>query len=305
MLALMKRGADQAKQAFGNILSDLDFHQSIISRTRGRFRKYPFRTATYVLTNLFWKVMIRLGHSPLIIARTFWGDEMKVVFPAYRSIYQFGILDSWELIVQKTMVDRLKEGETFIDVGANVGFYTLLASSLVGDTGKVHSFEPTPSTFALLQENTKEKKNVQLNQLALGREKGRVTLADFGLLESGLNSLHTLEYPGISSTKIEVEQDTLDAYCAQKGITPSMIKADVEGMELEVLKGAVGILKSAKPILILEVGAYQAYAELFELLKALGYDAYRATETLELVPYVKDDSHKRMNMVFVPDRQAI
>ena len=85
-----------------------------------------------MLKNLFWKVLIRLGHSPLIGARTFWGTPMKVVFPTYKSVYQFGILDSWELIVQKTMVERLTEGGVFIDIGANVGFYTLLASALVG-----------------------------------------------------------------------------------------------------------------------------------------------------------------------------
>ena len=130
--------------------------------------------------------------------------------------------------------------------------------------------------------------------------KGEATLADFGLLESGLNSLHTLEHEGIASKKVTVKTTTLDAYCEEKGVVPSMIKVDVEGMELDVLKGAAETLRTAQPMLILEVGAYETYAPLFEYLKNARYDAYRATETLELIPYARDDSHRRMNMVFIP-----
>jgi FkbM family methyltransferase len=305
MGAIMERSADNAKQAFMGILNDLDFHQSIISRTRGRFKKYPLRSTLYVLKNLYWKILIKLGHSPLITARTFWGDPMQVVFPAYRSIYQFGILDSWELIVQKTMIERLKEGDVFIDIGANVGFYTLLASTLVGDTGQVHAFEPTPSTFKILAENQQGKKNIHLNQLAIGPQEGEAILADFGLLECGLNSMCILELEGIPSEKITVKTMTLDAYCKEKDIAPTMIKVDVEGFEFDVLKGAVETLANAQPTLLLEVGAYATYAPLFDFLASHGYGAFRSTETLELVPYVRDDTHRRMNMVFIPQMQTV
>lgn len=259
----------------------------------------------YVLTNYLLRLTQPFRHGPLITARTFWGDTLMVVFPTYRSVYQFGILDSWELIVQKTLVDRLHKGDVFIDVGANVGFYTLLASALVGDTGQVHSFEPTPSTFAVLKENRGERTNIHLNQLALGEQEGEATLADFGLLDSGLNSLHTLEHKGIRSEKITVKITTLDSYCKEKNLKPTMIKVDVEGMEYEVLQGAVETLRTARPVLILEVGAYEAYASLFVFLRANGYDAYRSTESLTLVPYTEDHTHRRMNMVFIPHQQSV
>jgi FkbM family methyltransferase len=293
----MPRTTADIKQSFDEILRDLDFHQSIISRTKGRLKKYPLRTFFYLATNVFLKVSTKLRHSPLIYAKTFWGDTMHVVFPMYRSIYNFGILDSWELIVQKVMVDSLKSGDVFVDVGANAGFYTLLGSALVGEQGQVHSFEPTPTTFALLKENAGKKSNVTLNPVALGSAPGRATLADYGLLENGLNSMHALDLQGLASKKIEVPVMTLDAYCAQKNITPTMIKMDVEGYELEVLRGAEHIL-GKKPALLVEVSSYEESAPLFSFLESHGYTGYYPHEKLELIPYQKH-AHKRMNMLFV------
>src|SRR6185312_7482525 len=186
-------------------------------------------------------------------------------------------------------------GDTFIDIGANVGFYTLLGASLVGPDGQVHSFEPTPSTFDLLKRNTEEKRTVYLNELALGSKKGEATLADFGLLESGLNSLVRLEYQSLPSQKITVPIITLDSYVKEKGIVPKMLKIDAEGMELEILKGAGETLRNDKPILVLEVGPQKESTELLNFVFAHGYQGYFANEKMEFVTYEPSYKHGRIN----------
>ena len=83
---------------------------------------------------------------------------MQVTFPDYRSIYHHGLIDGRELPVENFLVQFLKEGDVCIDVGANVGFYTLLTSALVGESGRIYAFEPTPRTFHILTSNSIQKK---------------------------------------------------------------------------------------------------------------------------------------------------
>jgi len=163
----------------------------------------------------------------------------------------------------------LRPGDIFVDVGANVGTYSLMGASLVGHGGRVLAFEPIPATRMRLEKNVSLNDVPQLRILpnGLGAEPGSTTfhVADGA---SGLSS----RYNDAGGTQVEVEISTLDAIL-QDHPAPRLMKIDVEGMELEVLRGAAGLLRSEEaPLIVFEAhlphmhAAGTDYAEMRQFL---------------------------------------
>jgi len=140
----------------------------------------------------------------------------------------------------------LGSGGSFVDVGANVGTYSLIAASIVGERGRVLAFEPVPDTRAQLERNVALNKVPQLEIVpkGLGAEPGQTTLH----VVPGASGLSS-RYHDHGGTAVEVDVTTLDL-TFEGAAPPALIKIDVEGMELEVLKGATGLLRSDNPPLV-------------------------------------------------------
>ena len=136
------------------------------------------------------------------------------------------------------LTKHLHEGSVFLDIGANNGYFTLLASKLVGPTGRVLSFEPNPSSYLRLAKNTRTNniQNVVARQCAVGNMNGlaQLYLSDY---EDGLSSMHRK-----SGRSIPVSVCRLDD--VQEARDADIIKVDVEGYELPVLHGMKEILDS-------------------------------------------------------------
>ena len=154
-------------------------------------------------------------------------------------------LGTYEYEKQGMFVNRIKEGSVVYDIGANVGFYTLLASVLVGPRGKVIAFEPLPSNIYFLKEH------VRLNKCS------NVTVIDAAVSEkSGVTFFeeHTNRCMGSLSSKgsLEVKTICLDDFVAKGEFPPPhYMKIDVEGAELLVLTGAKSILTNYHPTIFL------------------------------------------------------
>ena len=90
-------------------------------------------------------------------ATLFWGEDMNVVLPEIVScfLHRYGF---FEPDLTKIFLMHLKPGQTFFDVGTHFGYYSMLASKLVGHEGQVHGFEPTPGTYKILHSNLSKKK---------------------------------------------------------------------------------------------------------------------------------------------------
>lgn len=168
----------------------------------------------------------------------------------------------------------LKPGQTFIDVGANVGFYARTASSLVGGSGHVHAFEPLPAAYRLLRMNTRELNNVTVHQEALSDCEG---IGEFFVRDHGDTS--SLIFDGVGHA-IQVTLTTLDKKLAQDETEFSkadFIKIDVEGAELKVLRGAIETIQLSQAIVYFEFLSTYAeqygfrYADYAEFFKRLGY----------------------------------
>lgn len=148
----------------------------------------------------------------------------------------------------------LSPGMTVYDVGANVGFLTVIAARLVGDSGKVYAFEPVSSLAnqAEYNANLNEFRQVAIYRNALGNRDGEAAfqLAS-DVMTGALVSKQTAESLG-STVAVEVRKlDTLVEI--DKLAPPDLIKIDVEGAEADVLDGGSEVLPEARPLLIIEV----------------------------------------------------
>jgi FkbM family methyltransferase len=128
------------------------------------------------------------------------------------------------------------------DVGSNKGqFLQLVLENFTADDLKIHCFEPSLETFKILAESAKENKQIELNNIGLGRVKGEVLL-HFDNFGSGLASLtkRNLDHFNIDFSKSEkVIIDTIDNYCSENSIDHiNLLKIDIEGHELDALAGA-------------------------------------------------------------------
>jgi FkbM family methyltransferase len=184
--------------------------------------------------------------------------------------------------------NTLKPGMNFYDVGANMGEFTLLAANAVGENGKVFSFEPMSEMFGLLQHNialNNFQNRVGLFNIALSDKKGEADLFaatevnEVGSHEDGLHTLYGTKERSVFLQKIQLEK--LDELFTEKNLSkPDVLKVDVEGAELFVLKGAEAILKKYQPKIILEFNSETSEAagytqqDLLSFLKPLGYQFY-------------------------------
>jgi FkbM family methyltransferase len=171
----------------------------------------------------------------------------------------------------------LSPGKLFVDVGANFGVYTLVASKLVGETGQVLAFEPTARSFAVLQRNIELNHcpNVRGFQAALAETRSRAWL-NYGWDPVG-NWLEKDSKCGNQGEQVQTE--ALDQLLDENGINRvDAIKVDVEGAEELVLRGAMRCLTTQRPIVIFEfnpgcaarIGLLPWGAR--DLLESLGYE---------------------------------
>lgn len=166
---------------------------------------------------------------------------------------------------QTAMISNyLHPGSVFFDVGAAVGYYTVLAAPLVGPTGRVVSFEPDPQNAAYLKKHVaiNRFRNVDVRQQAVGNRNG---VAPF-TCGSGTGTGHLVES---GSTQVAICR--IDDVAGETG-NPTHIKIDVEGAELEVLEGARKTLLASRPKLFLSTHGTEVQNACARYLTELGYE---------------------------------
>ncbi len=206
------------------------------------------------------------------IARRIGGEVIR--FPARFSRYYE---QDYEPETFRFLREHCREGDVVLDIGAHIGLFTVVAARLVGPTGHVYSFEPTPNTRKTLE------RTVQLNDVAdwvhihgeaVSRESGTATFFDTGHPGSNANSL-------VPSTKqhqreLRVETTSLDDFVAARASRLDVVKIDAEGNELAVLQGGERVLREHRPALALALHpdavrtAGDSLSEVWALLDALG-----------------------------------
>ncbi len=177
---------------------------------------------------------------------------------------------TWEPDVTRAVRRLLREGDTFVDVGANIGYFTLLGARQVGPTGRVVAIEPAPHNFQLLQKSVARNglHQIEAHQVAVGASTGRAQMALPDRANGGSYAL-----VGQASTgTFEVQLRPLDDLIAGRRV--DLVKIDVEGAEEQALAGMGQILKTSRPLLLLE---YTGGRGLINTLGALGYGAQQVS----------------------------
>jgi FkbM family methyltransferase len=247
------------------------------------------------------------GRTRTVEARTFWGDTMRVVLPEIVSlaIQRYGFFDEG---TTRFLLRHVKPGMTVFDVGAHYGYFTLLASRLVGPTGSVHAFEPTPGTCAVLERNAGTRENVRLNNLAVHGSSGTLEMFDYGHRFSAFNSVALPRLPKamlarLRPTTLRARAVSLDEYASGK-LPPNFVKIDAEGSEYQVLSGMANLITSFHPAVAVEVGdlhipGVSLSRNAVRFLLDRGYEAYEHREG-EIVPHAPRSTYADGNLLFLP-----
>ncbi len=213
----------------------------------------------------------------------------------------------WEPFETEVFRRLCMPGDFVVDIGANIGWYSVIASRLVGSLGRVLSLEPDAANLCLLKKNLAKSGGAGHNEIlnvALG---DRVTNSKLFLSETNLGD-HRLFDDGEPRDSIIVKVQTLDALFADSARKPTLVKSDTQGSEARIFRGAGRLLAEGwRPVFILEFWPFGLTKsgddplELWERLVSLGYGLYELSEgNPRLVTLTEDRLRTRMGRDISP-----
>jgi len=217
-------------------------------------------------------------------ATLFFGRKMKIALPAATDIYLTGGKSHIsEIRLAEFIITHLQENAHFLDIGAHYGYFTLLASEIVGPNGKVAAFEPSAGSFRLLEENTQGLPQTAVFPMAVSGAEEELTFYEFPNLYSEYNSTdvtqfeHQEWYRHIRPARVTVKATTIDRITEDGSFRPGMIKIDVEGAEADVIGGGMRYLSNHAPVIAMEYLApdrkNHAHKKAVQALRDIGYRA--------------------------------
>jgi len=214
-----------------------------------------------------------------------------------------------EAISVESFQRELKEGDCVVDIGANLGYYTLLEARLVGGSGRVYAIEPDPDNVKLLKKNIELNafSNIEVFELAISNTQAIVPL--YKSIQSNWHSLTDYSRERVkfnAGEVLDVQATTLDEFLRDK-VYPRAIRMDVEGHEYEIFKGMENTLQKRLPLLIFiefhfDLLKKQKSAEILETLKRTGFHIADAAIEERIVGLYK---HRLLSKMYRATRAVI
>ena len=188
----------------------------------------------------------------------------------------------WDKPVLDELKSRLQPGDVFIDIGANIGYFSLVASRLVGAGGRVYSFEPSPINVGRLARHltVNSVENTSILSVGLGHEDEEVRLHFPTRNNAGASTIRAIE-AGASMQSHPIVVRRLDSIVPEWQRSPKLIKIDIEGAELNALKGMEKLLREHRPTVLCEMtGEFlqdmdASIEEMLLFMENLGYGTTR------------------------------
>lgn len=238
-------------------------------------------TLNFLLGNLKPKSVVVDGNRMILDK----GDSMRL-----------SILGIYEPLAVKHFQERIKPGDIVLDIGAHIGYYTLMAAKRVGNKGKVYAFEPNKDNLGLLNKNISinKYKNVVPVEKAVAKSSKKSKLF-LNSLSSGMHSLVKLGYTGTSSTVVDTV--SLDDFFGKNPPRVSVIKMDIEGGEYDAFEGMTLLLQRSKHLtLFTEFSPFsikkakKSPRGFLNLLGNYGFKLYSIDESRNLLMPIKVES---------------
>lgn len=288
------------------LLQQLEQH---VRRNTGNRLQRTLRAPLLLPTSKVLENFCRItGSTRKLQARLFWGERMNVVFPEIVScfLFRYGF---FEPDLTRIVIDSVDPGDVVFDIGTHFGYYSLLASHLVGPHGQVHSFEPTRHTHEVVRSNVSAKGNVKLNNVAAWSETTELKFKDYGITMSAFNSLYEAklkdEAHKLQPIEYTVSAISIDEYVAAHRVKPTFIKIDAENAEHDILLGMKRTLNDIRPLVTLEVGDVKPgnYKDSASAVRLLIEQGYRPKEWRDgrLCDHSPTSSYLHANLLFVPE----
>jgi FkbM family methyltransferase len=220
-------------------------------------------------TKAKWRHYQKIGHLSFTIA----GSQMRLL-PHDKGVSgELAVYRTHEPCASELLSQSLKPGMTFIDIGSNLGYYSLLANRIVGRTGRVVAIEPMPQNADLSRHNflLNGAANIVCRQIAISDHNGFLPLHVSA--KSNWHSLNPVPWP---TRELLVPACTLDSLVTELSLSRvDFIRMDLEGYETTVLNGVVGTIAKHSPRLLVELHPHivgsDAMREYLARLAELGY----------------------------------
>jgi FkbM family methyltransferase len=268
--------------------------RSLASLALGGVKALTSRLVSTILNTAVGNLLPPDSVLKLLRSRTFYGSETYGSSSICMNVY--GVLDAGpEFRLTRYLLRFLRDDEVFYDVGAHVGFYTLLASYILR-SGRVYGFEPNPYVYRALKANIIGISNAAAYPYAVSDRVGAVELkipaisnASTGFTTlSSLRAVHeaVFKIEEKNVRKIAVPSITIDFFVSRVGDPPTFIKIDVEGSEDLVVRGAIETLKNHHPKIAMEIWRIPGetpHKRAAETLYRLGYRSYAITGKGDLI----------------------
>ena len=201
-------------------------------------------------------------------------NYLRILQRSYFILYKTGVLkfDS-KFDCHYFVRNLIKKGDVIIDIGANLGYYSILFAKWAGTTGKIYSVEPITVYNKIFNEKAKKYRQITLYPYALGEEEKEVELVNHGYLRTGLPRVYDAKKDGaIDHYEFRVKAQMKKASELFENLDRiDYIKCDIEGYEFNVLSDIKGLLSKFKPIVQVEGNDIK----IFDLFNELGYNTYR------------------------------
>jgi FkbM family methyltransferase len=235
-------------------------------------RLYPFYSGGAKLAN--HQLVSRLAGRPktsVVWAKSPGGYVLSGLNDVVgQPVFFFGDLDSK---ITWVLGRILRPGDTALDIGANLGVYTLIMARAVGASGSIHAFEPNPQVCATLLETLARNRvaQVKAHEVALADRAGVVSLAVPPGNKGSGSLIHHRSLSG--AEKYNVRTAKLDDIVSEHGIRSlAAMKIDVEGSEPAVIAGGVRTIETFRPIIVMEVNDPAQRDSALGLLRSLDYE---------------------------------
>lgn len=218
------------------------------------------------------KLLFAIGFNRRYLIRKIHGSKMFLDLKDKGISRELLKNENREFLAIEVIKNEIKPGNIIIDIGANIGYYALLEARLVGNSGRIFAIEPVLQNIELLKKNIKinNYQNIEVFQTAIGDKNGMDWM--YISQKSNWNSLiRRNEILPTIVDKVPVKVITLDSFFKHKKICPDFVRMDVEGYEVEIIKGLEKyFINNRKPLKIfMEIHADRGIIKIKNMIKSL------------------------------------